>query len=197
MSIYSRKDYNSNNGMQTSLFGPIWFTLHIISFNYPVNPTKKDKINYMNFVRSFKYTLPCIYCRNNLDSNLKKINFNMSSMKNRETFSRAIYNLHNCVNKMLGKNIKISYEEVRDRYEAFRSRCNENYILENLQISKNEEKKNLIPSINKKEKKCENSLYGVKGKAVIEIIPKNSKKKTFINKCNKKSIKKSIKKSKI
>lgn len=176
MGIYNTNDYNSNNGMQTSLFGPIWFTLHLISFNYPVNPTQEDKINYMNFIKSFKYTLPCVYCRNNLDSNLKKINFNMNSMKNRETFSRAIYDLHNCVNKMLGKNIKISYTEVRDRYEAFRSRCNEK-----IPVDKNN---------NKKEKKCENSLYGIKGKAVIEIIPKNSKKKTFINKCKNNSNKK-------
>jgi hypothetical protein len=181
MDIYSKADYNSDNGMQTSLFGPIWFTLHLISFNYPVNPTHQDKINYMNFIKSFKYTLPCVYCRNNLDSNLSKINFNMSSMKNRETFSRAIYDLHNCVNKMLGKNIKISYNEVRNRYEAFRSRCNENIPLSPKPITNDKIK-------NKKEKKCENSLYGVKGKAVIEIIPKNSKKKTFINKC--KSIKK-------
>jgi hypothetical protein len=190
--MYTNQDYNSNNGMQTSLFGPIWFTLHLISFNYPVNPTNQDKINYMNFIKSFKYTLPCVYCRNNLESNLKNINFNISSMKNRETFSKSIYNLHNHVNKMLGKKIKISYVEVRDRYEAFRSRCNENNLSKNIKtLPLNVDKK-------KKEKKCDNSLYGVKGRAVIEIIPKNSKKRTFINKCKKKSIKKkSSKKEKI
>lgn len=191
MSIYTKKDYNSNNGMQTSLFGPIWFTLHLISFNYPVNPTQQDKVNYMNFIKSFKYTLPCVYCRNNLESNLKKINFNMNSMKNRETFSRSIYDLHNCVNKMLNKKIKISYNEVRDRYESFRSRCDETQLNKDVKFIQVKYNKN------NKEKKCENSLYGVKGKAVIEIIPKKSKKKTFINKCkpSKRVIKNSSKKS--
>ena len=117
MSIYSNSNYNSNNGMQTSMFGPIWFALHMISFNYPVNPTKADKINYMTYINSYKYVLPCIYCRNNFDENLKKAKFGIDVMKNRYTFSKFVYNLHNIVNKMLKKDIKISYNEVRDRYE--------------------------------------------------------------------------------
>lgn len=179
MSIYTKKDYNSNNGMQTSVFGPIWFTLHLISFNYPVSPNQKDKEHYMNYIKSYKYVLPCVYCRNNFDDNLKKANFGINVMKNRETFSKFVYNLHNIINKMLGKNIKISYNEVRDRYESLRSRCTENKSQKELnEIKENQNKL-------KKEKKCENSLYGVKGRAIIEIIPKKSRKKTFSNKCKK------------
>ena len=70
MSIYDKKDYNSNNGMQTSVFGPIWFTLHLISFNYPIKPTQADKKHYMDYIKSYKYVLPCVYCRNNFDDNL-------------------------------------------------------------------------------------------------------------------------------
>ena len=84
---------------------------------------------------------------------------------------------------MLGKDIKISYNEVRNRYEAFRSRCNEKKIIEDIKLNKIKKKTNK-KNYNTKEKKCDNALYGVKGKAVIEIIPKKSKKKTFINKCN-------------
>lgn len=177
MSTYTKKEYNSNNGMQTSVFGPIWFTLHLISFNYPVNPTPKDKENYMNYIRSYKYVLPCIYCRTNFDTNLKEVKFGMSSMKNRESFSRFVYNLHNAVNKMLGKHNTISYREVRDRYESFRSRCSDNKTKKEISEIKKKQIKN------KKEEKCHSSLYNTKGKAIIEIIPKKSKKKSFLNSC--------------
>lgn len=190
MSIFTDKDFNSSNGMQTSIFGPsIWFNLHLISFNYPINPTEDDKNYYTTFLMSFKHVLPCVYCRNNFENNLKRAKFNSGVMANRDTFSRFIYRLHNCVNEMLGKNIRISYEEVRDRYEHFRSRCNEQeHRIEILN------KQNLL----KKEKKCEGSLYGSKSKCIIQIVPKHSTKDTFKmdSKCSakKKSSRKSSKK---
>ena len=180
MSIYDKKDYNSNNGMQTSVFGPIWFTLHLISFNYPIKPTQADKKHYMDYIKSYRYVLPCVYCRNNFDDNLKKAKFGLDVMKNRETFSKFIYKLHNLINKMLNKKVKITYNEVRDRYESLRSRCNEDKTKKELTDIK------IFQITNNIEKSCDNPLYGVKGKAVIEIIPKRSKKNSFINKCKKK-----------
>ena len=44
-------------------------------------------------------------------------------MKSRDTFSKYIFNLHNHINTMLGIKNTLSYEEVRERYENFRSRC--------------------------------------------------------------------------
>ena len=45
--IYNKKEYNSGDGMLTSVWGPsLWHYLHTMSFNYPVHPTKKDKENY-------------------------------------------------------------------------------------------------------------------------------------------------------
>ena len=39
--IYNKKEYNSNDGMLTSVWGPsLWHYLHVVSFNYPVNPSK-------------------------------------------------------------------------------------------------------------------------------------------------------------
>ena len=94
-----------------------------MSFNYPVKPTCDDKHHYMDYIKSLEYILPCRYCRENLKRNLKETNFSMSDMKNRDTFSRYIFNLHSHINTMLGKKNKLTYEEVRERYENFRSRC--------------------------------------------------------------------------
>ena len=160
-SIFNDKDFNSSNGMSTSIWGPlVWNTLHIISFNYPVNPTESDKKTYKEFLLSIGKVLPCVYCRDNFLNNLKKSNFSDKIFNNRDSFSRFIYNLHNVVNGMLGKNTAcITYEEVRERYEHFRSRCSEKEIKDRKTT---------------KEKKCENALYGVKSKSIIRIVP-NSK----------------------
>lgn len=193
MSIFTKKNYESNNGMQSSIFGPpIWYSLHMISFNYPVKPTEQDKKNYMNFLLSFEHTLPCVYCRTNFQANLKKANFSIASMKNRDSFSRFVYKLHNCVNEMLGKKVQISYEEVRDRYEHFRARCDEK---ESKKKILEDQKK--LSKTGKKEKGCEDALYGAKSRCVLRIIPKNSKKETFgiESKCKAKRSDVSLKKS--
>ena len=49
MKVFNQDDYNSGDGMLTSVWGPsMWHTLHAISFNYPVKPTKEDKVTYLN-----------------------------------------------------------------------------------------------------------------------------------------------------
>ena len=97
--------------------------LHIISFNYPVNPTKEDKKNYKKFIFGLKDILPCKYCRDNLKENFTKSPLTSKVMKSRENFSLYIYNLHEKINKLLGKESGLSYDDVRDRYEHFRANC--------------------------------------------------------------------------
>ena len=81
-SIFTLDDYNSDEGMLTSVWGPsMWHTLHIISFNYPVNPTKEDKKNYKEFVLSLKHVLPCKYCRINFKKNLKSLPLTQKDLK--------------------------------------------------------------------------------------------------------------------
>ena len=49
--IYNKEDYSSNDGMLTTVWGPsLWHTLHTMSFNYPVNPTEKNKREYKQFI---------------------------------------------------------------------------------------------------------------------------------------------------
>ena len=86
-SPYSTEDYNSNDGMLTTVWGPSqWHFLHTMSFNYPVNPTDADKVHYRNHILGLRYVLPCGKCRANLTENFKKIvfsstgNFNLSSI---------------------------------------------------------------------------------------------------------------------
>jgi len=121
---FTSKDYNSGDGMLTTAWGPaIWHYLHMMSFNYPVHPTEEEKHHYRDFILSLQNVLPCKYCRINLKKNFIKNPIQMDDMKNRETFSKYVYELHELINKMLHKKSHLSYADVRERYEHFRSRC--------------------------------------------------------------------------
>jgi hypothetical protein len=167
MSTYTIKDYKSGDGMLTTVWGPsLWHFLHTMSFNYPIEPTKEQQQEYMRFIYQLKHVLPCKYCRMNLKKNFKAVPLKMSNMKNRFTFSKYIYDLHEHINKMLNKKSGLTYDDVRERYEHFRARCN----------VKDTPKPN---KTKKKEKGCTESLYGKKSKCVIKIVPQTKKCNTF------------------
>ena len=183
--VFKKKDYHSGDGMVTKIWGPaFWHVLHTISFNYPVNPSASDKKHYRNFVLSLRKVLPCKYCRMNLTNNLKKLPLTMSHMESRDTFSKYMYNLHEHVNKMLGKKSGLSYCDVRERYEHFRSRCTQN-APKLFNFAKKTRKAG-----KKKEKGCTEPLYGKKSKCIIKIVPQEVKGKSLQidKKCMKKTI---------
>jgi hypothetical protein len=179
---FSKKHHNSGDGMLTTIWGPsMWHTLHTISFNYPVNPTCHDKVHYKNFILNLKNVLPCKYCRINLNNNFKSLPLRNCDMKNREMFSRYVYQLHELVNKMLGKNSGLTYNDVRERYEHFRSRCTKNEVKNKIYKTK---------TVKRKEKGCTEPLVGKKAKCVIKIVPQETKCNTF--QVDKQCIKKNI-----
>jgi hypothetical protein len=173
--IFSSKDYNSNDGFLTTIWGPAqWHMLHTISFNYPVNPTEEQKNNYRNYILSLQNILPCGACRKNLINNLKNYPLTMNHMKNRNTFSRYIYNLHEIVNEMLEKKSGLSYCDVRERYEHFRARCVDKKPKVYTKFSKtlkNRKEKNE----NNHEKGCTEPLYGEKARCILNIVPQEQK----------------------
>ena len=178
--VFTKKQYNSGDGMLTSVWGPsMWHYLHTMSFNYPVEPTKENKHYYKEFVKNLQYTLPCKYCRINLKNNFKAHPIKDCHMKNRESFSRYVYELHELVNKMLNKKSGLKYCDVRERYEHFRARCSN----EKMKLFKFNKTK-------KKEKGCTEPLYGKKAKCIIKIVPHEKKCKTLEidNKCLKRKI---------
>lgn len=177
--VYTKKDYQSNDGMLTSVWGPgLWHTLHTMSFNYPISPTVEDKQHYREFILNLQYVLPCGKCRKNLKLNFKKLPLTISDMESRDTFSKYIYNLHELINKMLGKKSGLSYKDVRERYEHFRSRC----VVTDL-----DEKKKVLT---KSELGCTEPIYGKKSKCILQIVPDTTKCETF--QIDKKCIKQKI-----
>ena len=170
--VFKKGDFVSGDGMIVNLWGPPqWHFLHTMSFNYPIEPTQEDKVHYRDYILSLQYVLPCKYCRINLKTNLKSLPLTMDQMKNRESFSRYVYELHELVNRMLKKKSNLTYCDVRERYEHFRARCTEEKpvifkYMKNIQTKKNKKEK---------EKGCTEPLYGRRSKCIINIVPQEEK----------------------
>jgi hypothetical protein len=181
--VYSQDDYNSNDGMLTTVWGPsMWHYLHTMSFNYPVHPTPEDKKHYRDFILNLENVLPCGKCRKNLKKNFKKLPLEEKDMESRETFSRYIYNLHEVINKMLKKKSGLTYEDVRERYEHFRARCAK--PMKSLKKCTLTKKSGKTVRFSKKikildEKGCTEPLYGEKSKCILKIVPQDKKCDSF------------------
>tara|TARA_B110000008_G_C16950074_1_gene556023 strand:- start:850 stop:1488 length:639 start_codon:yes stop_codon:yes gene_type:complete len=162
-SVQDLERFKSKDGIQSAIFGPIfWMAIHTTSFNYPNNPTLEDKMNYKNWIQSIGKVLPCKYCRQNFDTNMKEAGFNESCLNSRDSFSKFCYTLHDEVNKMLHKKSP-SYKEVREQYESFRAKCLSDAEKEKLDKSKTE-------------LGCIRPLHqGQRGKCVINVVPYGSK----------------------
>jgi len=162
--VFTEEDYNSNNGFSTFIWGPcMWFFLHTMSFNYPVKPTKDDKKHYMAFLQSLQYVLPCKTCRENYTKNIneKDSKLTMAVMKNRESLSRWLCDLHNKINGQLCKKREIKYEVARDFYEQFRARCDKK-------------------PVDKTHNGCTEPFHrGIKSRTTLRIIPRSSKEQTL------------------
>ena len=167
--LFTNNDYKSNDGMITYIWGPaLWHFLHTISFNYPLNPSIEEKKYYYKFLKNLKNILPCKSCRDNLKKNFKTLPLVYDIFENRFTFSKYIYDLHELINKMLNKKSNLIYEEVRDRYEHFRSRCIVNTNNDNIEYG------------------CIEPLYkGTKSKCILSVIPRTEQIESFTvnNKC--------------
>jgi hypothetical protein len=172
--VFADQDFLSSDGFLTTVWGPpMWHYLHTMSFNYPVHPTDADKRNYRSFIINLQHVLPCKYCRINLKTNFKNHPLRACHLANRDAFSRYVYELHEVVNKLLGKTSGLSYCDVRERYEHFRARCTDEPTP---RILKADQKNK---TAKKKEKGCTEPLYGLHSKCVMKIVPQNAAAETL------------------
>lgn len=102
--------------MNQNIWGPhLWFSLHTISFNYPIKPTNNDKQYYKNFFISLENVIPCSVCKKNYIRHLKEHPID-DYLDNRKKLVYWVIDMHNMVNAEIGKKI-LSYEIVIKKYE--------------------------------------------------------------------------------
>ena len=101
------------------IWGPkLWYVLHVIAMKYPDNPTAEQRRAAYGFVTGLKLLLPCEKCKNHLSQHLKQNPLTFEHLRNSESFSKFIYNLHDSVNIQLGKKSPITFEELRKHYNC-------------------------------------------------------------------------------
>ena len=190
MSETSQEDY-SKNGMLVKAWGPPgWVFLHCCAINYPQEPTERQKREYLAFFKSVGDVLPCRYCRESYQMYIKQEStlLCLPVMKNRQTLSKWLYDIHNKVNKKLGVTDVPSFNEVTEKYESFRSKCGH-------------KSPDVIEKIVKKG--CTDPLKGHRKKCVIRFIDVDAsgnpvKKSSFGSSLKKEKLKLvSIKKAKV
>jgi hypothetical protein len=154
-----------------------------------VNPTLEQKHQYRDFILSLQNVLPCGTCRKNLVTNFKQLPLTMADMESRDTFSRYIYNLHELINRMLKKKSELTYCDVRERYEHFRSRCTHEkpklfpHFIKDIDFNKEAKIETDTTNTSNTKKPSENGctepLYGKKSKCIIKIVPQEQKGQTI------------------
>ena len=102
--------------MNQNIWGPhLWFSLHSISFNYPLKPSVEDKNNYKNFFLNLQEAIPCSVCKKNYKRHLNEHPI-QDYLDNRKTLVYWVIDMHNMVNAEIGKKI-LSYDIVVKKYE--------------------------------------------------------------------------------
>lgn len=102
------------NTMDPRIWGPhAWFFLHSVTFAYPDNPNEEDKKNIIQFFNGLSLILPCSVCREHYKENLKKYPIEFSC-NNRLDLVNWLINIHNTVNRHLGKEIKNNNEVINN-----------------------------------------------------------------------------------
>ena len=108
---------------------PAWTFLHIVTYNYPENPTNEDKSNYLNFFDSLKHVIPCNKCKGHYKENLKKYDLN-NSLDSRQDLVKWLIDLHNDVNRDNGKSVctdtrktwslkNLTFEKTKNKFITF------------------------------------------------------------------------------
>ena len=101
--------------MKPEIWGPhFWYILHIISFEYPLNPTEYDKRIYHDFYTSLKDVIPCEMCKKHYRNHIHKYPLT-PHLDTRDTLIKWVIQVHNFVNASIGKPI-MSIEQVLDVY---------------------------------------------------------------------------------
>jgi hypothetical protein len=118
---------NKHNGLLTKIWGPsAWINFHAVSFGYPISPSVHQQQQYKQYYISVGDTLPCGHCRDSykefISSGCTKLND--SVLKNRKSLTFWAYCIHEAVNNKLGVNYGVTYQDIIDKYEAFRAKCN-------------------------------------------------------------------------
>jgi len=93
-----------------------WRVIHLTALGYPMEPSKDEKVDYVNFYVNMGKILPCAKCRRNYKRHLNNLPLNFFLDNRHELFKWTVH-LHNIVNKETGK-LQWSLEFAENYYHS-------------------------------------------------------------------------------
>jgi hypothetical protein len=96
---------------------PYWDFLYIIAYTYPDNPNEQVKKDTKNMLYSLRSLIPCSVCRNHYRKNLINYPPTNKTVCNSNNLFNWISNIHNQVNKSLGKKVLTKDEAKKETYK--------------------------------------------------------------------------------
>jgi len=121
----SKKEKRKKKSMETRLWGPnFWTTFDFVAFNYPNRPSKEQQDTIRIFFETMAKVLPCETCKKEFGQLLKQFPLSDTTLKDRDSLTHWLVNVHNQVNERLGKP-QVPYETVKAKYESLRGTCPE------------------------------------------------------------------------
>jgi hypothetical protein len=115
--------------MPPTIWGPFfWNTIHIMTLAYPKDPDEQTQQAAKNFFYSLQYLLPCDICKEHYKKHLEEDPPVVSSQKEIILYA---FNLHNKVNKDLGKSV-ITYGEFMTHIRSLSKSSNFEYNTTNM-----------------------------------------------------------------
>lgn len=105
--------------MLPSIWGPhLWYIMHIISFEYPLQPSEYDKRIYHDFYTSLKDVIPCQDCKKHYREFITRYPIS-PHLDSRASLIKWVIQVHNFVNKSLGK-AELSVAQVLNIYSTLK-----------------------------------------------------------------------------
>ena len=111
------KEYpaNGNNLGDPNIWGSTyWFTFHTGSTSYPTNPSKIVQQRMKGFIKGIPYIIPCEKCSVHALNYIEKSDLD-TVCKNRKSLFKFFVDLHNDVNKRLGRPT-MTLQDAKDKY---------------------------------------------------------------------------------
>lgn len=104
-----------------------WIFLHMITFNYPENPTPQDKKNMHSFFMNLSNVLPCSSCSLNLKKHMLLKPLDDNSLSSKENLIKWLFDIHNMVNASINKN-KCTWNQFIKNYDKLNKKNNKKII---------------------------------------------------------------------
>lgn len=101
----------------------LWRALHLAAYMCP-DPFQERAASLVQLVRLYPNVLACESCQNHFDGLLRRYPPEVAVQGGRASFAHYTVDLHNFVNKRLGKRI-VSYQEADELYESGSMACPE------------------------------------------------------------------------